>query len=259
MKRLCSILFNVTVAITVSACVTETKDPLANKVDKDKAVQIHVSAARAYWSEQHDFQRAHKHLSKALELDPSSADAHDVLALLYADEGELKLAEDNFLQAIANAGEKKESAMRNNYAVFLYSRSRYDEALEQLLKASADTNYSNRANAFVNLGRCYTKLKRPDDAEQAFERALRLDPRRDSTWLDYAENKFEQNDYLKAKSAFLQYQQLNNNQPNPKALWLGIRIERILGDRDKLASYEVALKNMFPNSPEYKEYKASKQ
>lgn len=258
MMRLRSILFTATLALTLNACVTESSDPLLNKVDKEKAVQSHVNAARVYWSQQHDNQRARKHLSKALELNPSSADARDVLALVYADEGESKLAEENFLLAIANAGTKKESAMRNNYAVFLYSRGRYDEALEQLLKATSDTTYSNRANAFVNLGRCYTKLKRSDEAEQSFERALKLDPRRAATWLDYAENKFEQAEYAKAKSALLQFQQLNDNMPNPKALWLGIRIERILGDRDKLASYELALKNMFPKSPEYKEYLASK-
>ncbi|HET8707140.1 MAG TPA: type IV pilus biogenesis/stability protein PilW [Pseudomonadales bacterium] len=256
--RLRSILYTATLTLSLSACVTETSDPLLGKVDKEKAVQSHVNAARAYWNQEHNNQRAHKHLSKALEIDPNSADAHDVLALLYADEGEPKLAEENFLSAISNAGPKKEAAMRNNYAVFLYSRGRYDEALEQLLKATADTTYTNRANAFVNLGRCYSKLKRQDDAEQAFERALKLDPRRAATWLDYADNKFEQGDYAKAKSALLQYQQLSDNMPTPKSLWLGIRLERILGDRDKLASYELALKNLFPNSPEYKEYLASK-
>jgi len=258
MMRLRSLLFAVSVVMTLNGCVTESTDPMLGKVDREKAVQSHVTAARAYWSQQHDNQRAHKHLNKALELDPNSADARDVLALLYADEGEHKLAEENFLLAISNAGAKKESAMRNNYAVFLYSRGRYQEALDQLLKATADTTYNNRANAFVNLGRCYSKMKRPGEAEQAFERALKIDPRRAATWLDYADNKFEQNEYQKANSAFQQYQKLNT-MPNPKALWLGIRLERILGDRDKLASYELALKNLFPNSPEYKEYLASKR
>lgn len=42
-----------------------------------------------------------------------------------------------------------------------------------------------------------------------------------------------------------------------RQLWLGIRLQRILGDKNKQASYELALRNLFPGSPEYKAYKAS--
>jgi type IV pilus assembly protein PilF len=44
---------------------------------------------------------------------------------------------------------------------------------------------------------------------------------------------------------------------SPKQLWIGIRLQRNLGDKDKVASYALALKSMFPGSDEYKAYKAS--
>ena len=44
-----------------------------------------------------------------------------------------------------------------------------------------------------------------------------------------------------------------------RGLWLGIRLERIYGDTDALASYELALKHLYPDSPEYKAYLQSQQ
>ncbi|HEY0894045.1 MAG TPA: type IV pilus biogenesis/stability protein PilW, partial [Cellvibrio sp.] len=39
------------------------------------------------------------------------------------------------------------------------------------------------------------------------------------------------------------------------ALLLGIRLERVFGNKDKEASYLLVLKNRFPYSKEYLEYK----
>ena len=46
-----------------------------------------------------------------------------------------------------------------------------------------------------------------------------------------------------------------NARQSARSLWLGIRIERIFGNKDKEASYALALKNLHPYSREYLEYK----
>ena len=42
--------------------------------------------------------------------------------------------------------------------------------------------------------------------------------------------------------------------PTSRSLWLGVRLSRVLGDQDQLSSYALALKNLFPESPEYRLY-----
>jgi type IV pilus assembly protein PilF len=42
---------------------------------------------------------------------------------------------------------------------------------------------------------------------------------------------------------------------SPRSLWLGIRLMHALGQDDKKASYALFLKNEFPASQEYREYK----
>jgi type IV pilus assembly protein PilF len=40
--------------------------------------------------------------------------------------------------------------------------------------------------------------------------------------------------------------------PTPETLWLGIRIESILGDKDAEASYALLLRQKYPNSDQTK-------
>ncbi|HBF06601.1 MAG TPA: type IV pilus biogenesis/stability protein PilW, partial [Gammaproteobacteria bacterium] len=44
----------------------------------------------------------------------------------------------------------------------------------------------------------------------------------------------------------------------PRSLWLGIQIERVNGDADAMASYVLALRNLYPKSPEYRRYMETK-
>ncbi|MDQ8037071.1 MAG: hypothetical protein REI12_06580, partial [Pedobacter sp.] len=57
------------------------------------------------------------------------------------------------------------------------------------------------------------------------------------------------------------YLKLTEKQPQtPQSLWLGIRLGRQLGDnKDALASYELALRRLYPGSPEYKLYQDSQK
>jgi type IV pilus assembly protein PilF len=60
---------------------------------------------------------------------------------------------------------------------------------------------------------------------------------------------FDQQNFLQARAYFQRY--LAVGAQNPRTLWLGIRIEHALDDRDAVASYALQLKNKYPDSPEY--------
>jgi type IV pilus assembly protein PilF len=54
--------------------------------------------------------------------------------------------------------------------------------------------------------------------------------------------------YLPARAYLQRYLEIGRH--TPQSLWLGIRIERELGDKDALASYTLQLENGFPDSTE---------
>ena len=96
------------------------------------------------------------------------------------------------------------------------------------------------------------------NSQLAFLRALRIDASLPQVNLEMADIAFEKKNLLAARGYYQRFLKLTEKQPqSARSLWLGIRIERRLGDRDALASYELALKRLYPDSPEYKAYGAS--
>lgn len=89
-------------------------------------------------------------LRKALEIDPSSADAHAALAVVFQTEMEPKLADEEYRKALAS--DSRNARVLNNYGGFLYEQKRYEEAYQRLLEASQDTLYPERSRVFENLG-----------------------------------------------------------------------------------------------------------
>ncbi|MFC6980513.1 tetratricopeptide repeat protein [Microbulbifer taiwanensis] len=144
------------------------------------------------------------------------------------------------------------SMARTNYGVFLYQQERYEEALEQFERASQDLTYNRRSYALANYGRTAVKLGKVEEAEQAYTRALALDADLPQALLELAELKFNAGDYPQAKHYLDRYSA--ENRQIPQSLWLGIRIEKIFGNRDKERSYALALKNLYPYSAETLKY-----
>ncbi len=171
--------------------------------------------------------------------------------MLFQLEGENELAEKSFKRALRE--DPGFSQARNNYAAFLYQQERYEDAYEQFEIVSRDLNYDNRARALLSLGRAALKLGREERARAAFEHAYNLDPKIAPVLVELATISFQNEEYAKAKQYLDQYSQVARQ--SARTLLLGIKIERIFGNKDKEASYALALKNRFPYSDEYLEYK----
>ncbi len=86
----------------------------------------------------------------AYEIDPNNAEVHEAFALVYQSTGEFELAEESFKTAIRL--DRKFSRARNNYAAFLYSQQRYEEAEKQLEYVVQDTLYKARPARFRQPG-----------------------------------------------------------------------------------------------------------
>lgn len=222
----------------------------AQEVDLDKALEAYVKLAIGY-IENRNRESARHHLRKAFELDKNSAQATAAQALLYQIEGETELAEENFKRALRLDPDLSQA--RNNYASFLYAHERYQEAFEEFTRVSRNLDYNNRDLALLNLGRTALKMGNKERAKAAFEHAYNLNPRIPSLLLELAQISFEEEDYALAKRYLDRYGDLARQ--SAQSLLLNIKIERIFGNKDKESSHAMALKNRFPYSKEYLEYK----
>jgi len=92
-------------------------------------------------------------------------------------------------------------------------------------------------------------------AEEAFSRALRMDRRNPMALLEMGYLRLNAGDAAGAEAYYGIYRTVVPRQ-SPRGLVLGIEISRALGDRDAQSSYELALRNLYPDSPEYRAWQA---
>ncbi len=248
------ILVTLVFTAVISACVTTTDSVFTEKADPVKALERRVELARQYIGEG-NWDDAKRNLKLAYEMDPNNAEVHEAFALVYQSTGEYELAEQSYKTAIRL--DKKFSRARNNYATFLYSQQRYEEAAEQLEYVVQDSLYKARPRAFVNLGLCRLQLFDSQGAEEAFRRALTMDRTNAIALLELAQLRFDAGDFRTAQSYYDTYRTVVRQQ-SARGLWLGIRLARENDDRDAEGSYALALANLYPKSVEYDAYKRTK-
>lgn len=236
----------------LAACVNTVDGVEKRQIDESKVLVNQINLGMKYLGIG-DREGARIHFQKALKIDKKSAEAVNGMALVYQMEGELELAEEAFKRSLTLLNPFPMG--NNNYGSFLYGQQRYEDAYQQFSIASSAVGYRNRAGALTNLGRTALKLQRPEKALASFEHAIKLDPRQSLALIELAELQFDQQNYSVSKKNLDQFGRVSN--PTPRSLWLGIRIERVFGNKDKEASYALALKNLHPYSKEYLNYKKS--
>ena len=144
------------------------------------------------------------------------------------------------------------SRARKNFAALLYSQGRYTEAEREFNRVTEDTLYSGRPLAFVNLGLCRPQQEDNAGAEARL-RALSMDQRNSVALLEMGFLRLEAGDTDEAKRYHGAYRTVSPEQL-PRGLLLGLEIADATGDQDALGSYELALRNLYPESPEYRDW-----
>ena len=244
-------LIPVITAWLLSACVmVEDSSSLSRNKDPEKAVEVYTKLGIKYL-QKGDMENASRTLKRAYDINPDSPVVNNALALFYTVENEPEQVVKHYEAALKEDPEF--SAARNNYAAYLFEQKRYREAIKQLEIAVKDYRYTRRFQSFENLGICHLELGNREEAEKAFTRALQLNPRLPRSLIEMAGLRFQQGDYQTAEAYLNQLDKLGVK-PSARELWMEIQISRIKGDKNKLASTALALKNLFPLSREYKAY-----
>lgn len=210
-----------------------------------KRAKIHTDLGALYYS-RGQLGVALAELNQALQADAGYVPAYNVLGLVYAELGEHGLAEQNFSRALQI--NPNDSDVHNNYGWYLCQRGRENDAIQHFLQALKNPLYSTPEKSYVNAGFCARKTGDLKRAEEYYQRVLRIQPSQPQALLGLAQMHFADGRLPSAKSYLTRFMQLG--QPDADSLWLGVRIERRLGDRDAEASYSSQLRNRFPQSKE---------
>lgn len=244
-------------ALSVAGCVTTTDSRFSREADRQKAVENYVQLATAYIG-QGNIDRARNHLDRALEIEPDSSEALAALGLIYNSDGEPKLAEKSFRRAISENADYTRA--RVYYGAFLYSQDRFDESRDQFRAASRDADYKDRGSVFYNLGMTQERLGQKKEAIASYRRAAELTRGDARSLLSLSRVMVDSGDAAGAARYYnrlLMIMQRNKRlQHSPESLLTGIRIAQHTGNRNQEASLVLQLKNNYPESAEYQQYKA---
>lgn len=230
-------------------CVSTRNGVVVTKNKPDAALNDHIHLGLGYLGEGNR-ESARFHLQKAAAIDPRSPGVHNGLALLYQVELDPERAEKHYLRALSL--DPDFSQARNNYAVFLYQQQRHEEAYQQFIRVSADTEYGMRAQVFVSLGLVARQLGNREDSLEHFKKAIALRPGLAVAYLELAWSYYEQQTYPEAKIMLSRHESLAK--PGPRSLWLAILLEHEFGNRDAEESKGLALRKLFPYSRENLDY-----
>lgn len=250
-----------TMALLVAGCAQTTSRSLPNEnagtanvdiqkrdntqTDARKRAAIRLQLAVSYYQDG-KFSVALDELKEALRLDPNFADAHNVLALVYMELRENGLAEQSFQRALQL--EPSNSDLNNNYGWYLCQNNREKESLVYFENAVKNPLYTQPAKPLQNAGVCAQKMGNQATAEEYFRRSFELDPTGAVSAYNLAELYYTRKDLARAR--FYVNQVNNGVAPTPASLWLGIRIERRLGNRPNQAALESQLDRLFADSRE---------
>ncbi len=195
------------------------------------------------------YEPALEKLNKAVRQNPNQQLAQVSLGILYERLGDDQLAEQHYKKAYSI--NRKDPVTLNAYGQYLCRIGKLDQADEMFLTAVKDPLYELPELVYTNAGIC--ARKRPDlkRAETYFREALKHNPKYQPALQEMVRTAFAQEQYLAAR-AYLQ--RLQEQAPlQPEFLWIGVRVEAALDDRNAMSSYALLLKNRHPESEETQE------
>jgi type IV pilus assembly protein PilF len=182
----------------------------------------------------------------ALSADPSYAPAYNLLGLTHMTMGEPKLAEENFDKAMRNAPGDPE--IQNNFGWFLCQNGREKRAIEFFTAAARNPLYATPGKPLTNAGMCAVRIKDDKAAEDFLLRALRLNPGNTQALYWLADIAYRQGRHLEARQWVSDIEK--TMEPSAEVIWLALRVERKLGNREIEARHASQLRRRFATSPE---------
>lgn len=183
----------------------------------------------------------------AVSADATYAPAHSLQGLIHMMLGENPAAEESFQRALGLASGDPE--INNNYGWFLCQTGREREAMRHFQMAYRNPLYRTPTKPYTNAGVCAVRIKDYATAEEVLNLALRYDPSNTLAmyWIGEVYLKTQRYEEAKVRVSDL----VRMLEPNAQVVWLGLRVERAMGDREAEMKYATQLRRRFQDTQEY--------
>ncbi|HUQ25835.1 MAG TPA: type IV pilus biogenesis/stability protein PilW [Burkholderiales bacterium] len=225
----------------------ETGTTVGEQGDPRNRARVHTDLAAAYY-ERGSMAIALEELRVAAAADASYAPAHGMFGLVYMELKENQLAETSFEQALRLS--PNDPDINHNFGWFLCNTTREKESIRYFVQALRNPLYATPWRSYSAAGVCSLRGGSPKDAEEFFQRALKLEPDDTPSLLKLGEIRYRQGQIDEARRLVSRHNKLVT--PSAESLWLALRIERKLGERVAEQSFANQLRRRYPSSAEYR-------
>jgi len=189
-------------------------------------------------------------VKQAIIADPNWFEAYNMRGLILSRLGENAMADASFQKALSlNPGS---ADVKHNYGMFLCDQRRSPEAFRMFNAALETVGYGRRANTWAAQGSCHLSVGQRSEAEASFLKAYELDASNPVVGYNLALLLYQREDFVRSQ---FYVRRINNTElANSESLWLGIKVERKIENREAMAQLGGQLKKRFPQSPEASAY-----
>lgn len=224
--------------------VTESDEP-----EQRRRARLRLELAAGYF-EQGQTNVALDEIKQSLATDPTYVDAYNLRGLVYLKLNDVALAESSFLRGLAL--NPRDPDVAHNYGWLLCQQARYGDSFRYFAQAVANPTYTGKAKTLMTLGVCQVRAGQLVEAEQSLMQSYELDAGNPVTGYNLASLLYRRGELTRAQ---FYVRRLNNSElANAETLWLGIKTERKLNNREAVLQLGDQLKKRFAQSSEAAAY-----
>jgi type IV pilus assembly protein PilF len=228
----------------VAESVSMTGDP----GDGHNRAKVHAELAALYYG-RGNMAIALEELRIAAAADPNYPLTYSLFGLVYMELREPNLAQANFERGLRLS--PTDPDINHNYGLFLCQTGRENESIKYFMQAVSNPLYPTPWHSYSAAGVCSLRKNNLKEAEDFFQRALRLDPSDPGSLLQLGQIRYRQGSLEEARRLVSRHNKLV--EPTAESLWLALRVERKLGERGAESSYANQLRRRFAASREYQQ------
>lgn len=183
-------------------------------------------------------------VKQAILVDPEWFESYNMRGLIYMRMNNFALADASFQKALSINPNSAE--VKHNYAVTLCKENRYADAMRMFSSALATPGYAQKANTWMEQGACQLSMGHKVDAEDSYSRSFAIDPNNRIVALGLATLLFQRGEAAKAQ--FFIRGMNSGSGASAESLWLGVKVERRLGNAEAASRLGSQLQSKYPQS-----------
>ncbi|MDY6945696.1 MAG: type IV pilus biogenesis/stability protein PilW [Pseudomonadota bacterium] len=231
----------------LAGCVSDKPKPLS-KPEPVRAAEINLEIGTDALRKG-NLNQAKEKIDRAIEQNPRNSKAQITAGVLYERLGDTDKADQHFAKGLALDPDNPE--VQNNYGAFLCQRGKHERGEKLMLQAATNPLYRTPEVAYLNAANCARNGGDLKGAEENLRKSLQARPKYSDALFQMADLQYKQTDYLSARGFLERYMEVGRS--SPATLWLGVRIERGLGNVAAAKNYAERLKLEYPRAAQTKE------